>query len=465
MAASLGCLRDHRDRLDAACRDATQKISSGGPAEAEPPLPPITFSVAASDQLLSYPSGMTIIPDEHTTVVPIRRAESDRARGRPGDSYRLFIATNNQPGAPDVATGVLQSDDLVKFELAPGYGDRSHGSLVMWSPSPFQGCDYELPTLFDQNYAAPGSVVRDPTLPEGNLIMAYEAEQHCPGGPGSKPEFNYWASVGLARSSDDGKTWPKPRHYGDDRYAILQIPGKEPSTPHPAFGDAIPSAFVDDVKAEGEGKDRYLYVTYYFNGTPSTATDGLLRVARARLGGKERLQFKKWFVDPVSKKGGWTQDGIGGSDSGVTPTPGCGPAYFQFAGQISFNDALRVYMLTFMCITTQLQSDGSYKFVEAGWYYSTAASLENQQWSSPQLMVNSQKPVTGWNFDGWYPSFISPGCDPGHLGLSGRVFLLNGSPIGARTFASRQFAITGVHGKPLGREACGERDGVFNPPR
>ena len=419
----------------------------GSPAvHDERPAPPltITFTAAKNDQALHTPSGMTIIPDEHTTIMPVARTDPP--------SYLFFVATNNT--GFDVGAAALESSDLIHFNAAPGFGNADHGGLVMWSPSGFQDCHYSGAPVFDQNYAAPGSVVRDPTLPEGNLIMLYEAERHCPGGGGSAPEFNYWAAVGLARSSDGGKTWPAPGHYGNERYAALQIPGTEPSTPHADFGDALPSAFVDDVKSEKA--DHYLYVVYYFNGTPATRPDGFMRVARARLGGSGKLEFKKWYVDPTTKKGGFTQDGSGGADSAFTPSVGCAEPSYQINGEINYDDALGLYMLTFVCTTMQRQTDGSYKRIEAGWYFSTATSLETQNWTSPQLIVNSAAPTKDdWNWNGWYPSFMSPGCEAGHLGLSGTVFFLAGSPVGARTFQSRAFTIDAAERKSGG--GCGQR--------
>jgi hypothetical protein len=67
----------------------------------------------------------------------------------------------------------------------------------------------------------------------------------------------------------------------------------------------------------------------------------------------------------------------------------------------------------------------------AAWYYSTATSLDLQDWTAPQMIVNSQYPVTkpcsvagtgGDQFDGWYPSFMSPGAAAGHTKLTGIVF-------------------------------------------
>ena len=51
------------------------------------------------------------------------------------------------------------------------------------------------------------------------------------------------------------------------------------------------------------------------------------------------------------------------------------------------------------------------------------------------------QPKGGWIVDGGYPSFVSPGCKEGHLGLSGSVFLLKGNPLGERQFVSRSFTI------------------------
>jgi hypothetical protein len=53
---------------------------------------------------------------------------------------------------------------------------------MMFPPFDFTHCNSAYDTEFDENYAAPGTVVQDPTRPTGNLIMLYEAENDCPGG-------------------------------------------------------------------------------------------------------------------------------------------------------------------------------------------------------------------------------------------------------------------------------------------
>jgi hypothetical protein len=49
--------------------------------------------------------------------------------------------------------------------------------------------------------------------------------------------------------------------------------------------------------------------------------------------------------------------------------------------------------------------------------------------------------IGGGQFDGWYPSTVSPGAAAGHTRLTGYFFLLNGCATGARQFMSRTFTI------------------------
>ncbi|MGD0837604.1 MAG: hypothetical protein ABSB49_13260 [Polyangia bacterium] len=389
-------------------------------------IPTVALSVGA-DSSLVYPSGLATLPDEHTSFLPTGSSTTDF----------LVFAASGTPSSGAGVTGalVLQTTDLVNFTLASGFGVASLGNLVLDAPSAFTDCSFTGAGSFDQNYAAPGSVVHDPTLPSGNLVMLYEAEQHCFGG---QYDFNFFASVGLARSSDGGKTWPRPG--AADRYAVLQVPGPKPSaTPAPAEGDAIPSAFVDDI-APGS----FLYVVYQSSGAATIQPDGYLRVARAQLGQSSQLALSKWY------QGGFSQPGIGGLDSPITAQRGCGTSGYQSGGQISYVDPLQRYLLTFVCVKLQLTTSGKYEPYEAGWYFSTATSLESQDWSAPALIAGSTGSVAaaptpgcpnGADFDGWYPSFVTPGSEPGHLGSGGFVFFLDGCDGGStgRVFSTRTF--------------------------
>jgi len=389
------------------------------------PNPPkgITFSVGP-DEALTYPSSAADLPDEHTTFIP-------RFHGL--DGYLVFGASRVTGVETGAGVVVLETQDLQTFTFATGYT-----SPVMSPPLPFTSCKSPITydPEFDLNYAAPGSVVRDPTRPFGNLIMIYEAENHCPGGQWQQP---YYATVGFARSSDNGRTWPEPvdnEFGGPSRYPILKGPEDESPVPIPVadqkpLGNAIPSAFVDG---------NYLYVTYVFAGP---GADGLIRVARGELGGSDPLNFFKWYKPSSSEPGAFSESGIGGLDSGVLPPGGCTGR--QDMSQISYNDVLDVYMMTFVCVSLQDNPP------QAAWFFSTATSLDAQDWTPPQVIENSQFPVTeacgsggsGDAFDGWYPSFVSPGFKSGHLSGWGQVFFMNGCDTGSRTFMSRRFEITG----------------------
>jgi hypothetical protein len=118
------------------------------------------------------------------------------------------------------------------------------------------------------------------------------------------------------------------------------------------------------------------------------------------------------------------------------------PGEYQTQGQISYLPAINQYLLTFVCVESNMGAP-----YEAGWYYSTASSLELQDWTTPQSITGSLQPVTacgsGNSFDGWYPSFMSPEHLAGHLGKTGQVFFLNGCNVGGtRSFVSRTFTIT-----------------------
>ncbi len=390
--------------------------SSGGVSTPTPQG--IEFSVGP-DETLTYPSNLTDLADEHTTIFP----------PAPGSSAYRFFASSGVKGGSG-GTVVLETTDLTNFTFAGGYPIQ-----VMTPAIPFKSCKTTYDPEFDLNYAAAGSVVQDPTLPPGNLIMTYEAENHC---PGAVWQFDFYVTVGFARSTDNGKTWPAvvdAELGGPDRYPVLKSSTPQPSTsPAPPIGDAIPSAIV-----AASGSDSYIYVVYNDVGP---GADGLLRVARAKLGGSGPISFLKWY------NGAFTEPGIGGRDSGVTPSKGC--TRNQVNGQISYSDTLGLYVMVFACTDAQRDSTGVWQAYQASWYFSTATSLDLQNWTPPQLIANSQLPIvngcagdgTGLSFDGWYPSLMSPGVAAGHISNAGKIFYMNGCNRGKRQFMSRNFTIT-----------------------
>lgn len=371
------------------------------------------------DQTLTYPAGppaspfLNDLPDEHTTFLPPAQTSAP---------YLVF-------GSARISTGIggavaLETSDLKTFTFATSLG---YNPQVMNPPVDFTNCNPTYDTEFDENYAAPGSVLQDPTLPAGNLIMIFEAENHCPGGVNQQP---YYATTGFTRSSDNGKTWPAPENGpmgGANRYPVLQPSTPQPTTAHTALGDATASAYIDQ-SLDG---NYYLYAVYSYAGPGS---DGKMRVARGQLG-QTNVSFTKWY------NGSFSQPGIGGLESG--PGSACPGGGYQSHGQISYNDDLGQYLMTGVC------TNASAATPTGAWYYATATSLDIQDWTPLQMIAGSQFPLTvcGNNvlqmFDGWYPSFMSPGAAAGHTKLTGMVFFMDGCETGSRTFAARTFTITG----------------------
>jgi len=433
--------------------NARQPTPQAPQGRAEPPAstPQIVFSVS-NNEALNYPPSIHYLPDEHTTVLPATGPVfRDRIPGQPGPHYFFVAMSNLLRNNMYDGTFVLKSSDFRHFTFAPGFGNAGHGQAVFWAPHPGSGnCGYSTVTHFDEQYVGAGSVFQDPTLPTGNLIMIYEAEVHCPRAPNGMGAG--WASIGVARSSDGGKNWPTPTiqpgfksdwlEYGSGRYAGITLPGTPPRTVYNQFyGDALPSAFIDDMDPSG---DYYLYVPYQFTGRPKTPADAKIHIARAKLGDRlghheaGRLHFYKWH------HGGWTQEGLGGLEDGVTPP--CGASYGEGGAQIEYNDALQRYVMTFVCTTYTCQPSGKCKPTRLSLYYTTATRLAVQDWTPPQPIENSTypdvvEPNGGEVVDGGYPSFVSPGCEPGHIGTSGTVFLLKGNVLGERHFVARSFTI------------------------
>jgi hypothetical protein len=257
--------------------------------------------------------------------------------------------------------------------------------------------------------------------------------------------------------------WPPDRSYG--RYAVLgpQVTiGAAMASPITSsglvssMGDAVPSAFVDDV---GAGPT-YVYEVHDYAVGPAGLNDPPLPngqnadlvVARAQLnGGTAPLSFGKWY------QGSFAQPGLGGLESPIFPVGS--PQHCEGLGQnrtmasISYVDDTQQYLLTFVCMSPSGDPLTGAAGPGAAWFFSTNDDLSRQdQWSTPQEIIGSWSaydPSTPncSNYSGWYPSFMSLGRRAGHLTTSGYVFQMSGCTdvgggAGGRQFSSRVFTIT-----------------------
>ena len=381
------------------------------------------------------PTPVATLPDEHSSFL---------APAAAGDPYLFFEAAKvgTTLGAVVLAVDV----DAGTFSLASGYA-----SPVLNSPKPFGQCagvgdPAGLDDEFDENYAAPGSVLQDPTLSAGNLIMVYEGENHCRTDPSTMIVHNvqpYYATAGFARSSDNGVTWPAPGLTpGPFRYPILGGPAAKPAydpTSITAVGDAIPSAYI---------KGSCLYVVYANHPAPTDTNHAIaIQIARTQLDGTtDPLTFQKYLVS--SGAGAFDSPGLGGDGTNVIPftpigsasaTPQCTGTQFQPG--LSYNQALHRYLMTMVCEVSSTAG-------QLAWFYSTATSLETQDWTVPQIIENTQSTTSacgsnGTSFDGWYPSLYNLTLAPGHTGRNNVAYYLNGCNLDpTRVFATRPITVT-----------------------
>lgn len=214
---------------------------------------------------------------------------------------------------------------------------------------------------YDLNYAAPGSVLIDPTVQgsdgsgKDGMLQIYEAANKCVGVLGGASSKIFYSTVAIATSGDHGKTWPAYR--GNPPLFVPpplpeQDPTEGPNAPIGASGEGVcignnceasppstygrfpvlnspvtiavadgtgsslssntsdgePSAFIDDVSLFNTGLP-YLYIIHGYAAGPkglgkpysNPRPMGNLTIARAQLnGGVEPLKFIKWFGTSTS---------------------------------------------------------------------------------------------------------------------------------------------------------------------
>ena len=477
--------------------------------------PRIASISVGNEQLVLAPNGEGInkfvnggVSDEHQSVFP-----PGSLNGNP--DYLFFVASKTSVNS-DTGLLVLSGGSgpnangqwTMDFARADGYGVYPPGNAQIFLSPVGRGCPtvtdgnaaHQDPT-FDLNYAAPGSIVIDPTGAPGSLLMIYEGTITCFGITGGARSQNFYSTVGVATSHDFGKTWPAYR--GTSTFNFVPLPGQNTqqgphapsgalggnvcagtdcsSTPPAAYGryavlspsisvatamatgtplasslgDSEMAAFVDDVSP---GAARFVYATYNFGPGAGALVDpqqtkGDLMIARAQLnGGSAPLTFLKWNGQNFGAPG------IGGIDAGIFPSgafQNCeGSGQLRVGSSINYVDDAQRYLLTFVCNSPGDPSLGSSGGARgAAWFYSTSDDLSDpRRWTPPQEIAGSwsefdPSATTCGDYQGWYPTLMSPGKPAGHLATTGYVFYLWGcqtadTPPPGRQYSSRAFTIT-----------------------
>ena len=426
-------------------------------AQAAGPPPIVLQIVAGSESTASTPAEFPVVPDEHSSAVPLP--------GRPG-TFLVFTGELSSGGL------VMTTTDFRSYADAAAVGYPSP-NISPLEPRITQVCTPAVDSLFDDNYAAPGSVFPDPAAP-GTWLMIYEAENHCRGDVSVQP---FYVGAGVARSLDQGKTWPAPAFASPGYDSFLRYSGASSQFPKPTddvtpVGDAIPSGLVDDG-----------YVYMFFADTLANMGGRQIEAARAHDTGKDPMMFWKfnaatgWTI-PASTRDGLTT--AAGSPLVMFPRGfACrqvGVEALDLHGQGSGVPGYgRLYVLSVEC--DNFSSVGAGQAPQGVWLYATARSLEREDWSALAPVAGTQQYMecgTG-KFDGYYPSLITPTLPPGHIGPTGHALYLSGILTGHRVLNVRDFTVTmGTPAAftPLPAIACGAvpliagvpNAGILRPP-
>ncbi len=286
--------------------------------------PQISFTGPEEDVIGLGQWGLWCVPDEHISYY------------KADDTFQLWFTQSEAHHFTSPDFDVWTPATIVDGKSVPAFGPSGEG--------------------FDRDYAGPGSVIRASN--GRDLLMFYHGEYQW-------PEGGYYATIGLGRSSDEGRTWERLGPVIEGR-----LPRPDPPPWYGAFGAGGPCAFVDE-------SDGFIYLYYLDWGAPVYRPSGI-HLARAPISSDGLPgSWRKYF------EGDFSQDGLGGNSDQVI-----GGAF----PSVSYNVALDAYLAVFV--------------TSHGFDY--AMSTDRVHWTAQKrLLDRKEKPDPG---EPWllYPSLLSP---------------------------------------------------------
>jgi len=193
--------------------------------------------------------GVGPAPDEHSSVF---------APGTLGTNQGyLFFLASPEGGHGEIGVAVLSGGAApdkngrwtLDFPQTDGYGSYAGGFGQVFNPTTrssncpvvADGNPTHQDQTFDMHYAAPGSVVKDPTARPSALLMVYEGANGCIANTGGPTVSSAYISLGIATSLDYGKSWPTYR--GTPNFNFVQMPNvnqtQAPGAPMGALGKNV----------------------------------------------------------------------------------------------------------------------------------------------------------------------------------------------------------------------------------
>jgi hypothetical protein len=289
---------------------------------------------------------------------------------------------------PEGCSFVMSTKDFGSFEFLP---KPEPNAVPVFDPT---APDTD---AYDADYAGPNSVV--PAANGRDLLMIYDSENHkFDSGWG----IGYYATEGIARSSDAGLTWQREG-------AIITSESVKPPSP-PKYGAGAGSASVVSVGG-------YLYAVFVEQG-PGPRGLGLARAPLSSDGapGSWRKYYDGSFSSDAQNHGPYTEL--------LNPYVS---AYFP---NVTFNTYLNSFV---MLLTSGNPFGGKTNLV-------MLTSMDLIHWSSPRKL-NPQWPANP-GFGPWYVSLITPGTTSNEItGQTGYVYLSFAESGGQRGLYRSKFTI------------------------
>ena len=367
----------------AACGGGSSSSPSAPATSSAAALRLTGFTVsAAQDVIPPGSSGLQFTPDEHISF--LRQSDG---------TYKLFAAGGAAYGVYGFTTPDLLT--LTSFKTSGG------APAGVFLPA---GAGT---TAYDADYAGSGTVL---TAANGSdLLMFYHAENHLFGGT-DYPGSPFYASVGLARSSDGGMTWTR------EGAVITGADPQQPTQTPTGAGALTPTA----IETGG-----YIYVLYREIDLQSHLSG--LAIARAPISSDGAPgSFEKYYA------GAFTTAGLGGTPTILSIVLDPTNADLR-QPHVSFNTYLNTFVMAIVG--------------NGGIYVSTSPDLIT--WSNGMLVLAAPVPdstvTPGSSPFNWYPTIVSPGPSDQLSGQTGFLYYAKSTGTGAQHMMYRQpYTMTGV---------------------
>lgn len=242
--------------------------------------------------------GLSYFPDGHLSYLEV------------GDRRRLWLSSGLRAGSG--RTVALDTEDLVAFAPAGTEGPEAAAGLEPVGDG----------LAFDSDYSGPGSVI--PSADGSTLWMIYHGENSTFAGVRSEDGSPYYATIGLAASSDQGLTWRR-----NGAVVAGQVPRDDRPAPREVVGAGMPCAVVAD------GFVHVFFVDWNLD-TPDQVH--LARAPLAQIG--DPGAWRKWH------EGAFSAPGLGGASTAVVGCPGrVADTRFAAAPSVSWNTELECWLM------------------------------------------------------------------------------------------------------------------------